>query len=334
MLQRKVPVYYLLLSSILCIVGTWLAICLTDRTPINEEKQTTFSDTDYSIKRLYANDFKYIRPILSVELNRESEKYKSIKNEMLTYLEQQKQYGLTTASVYMRDLSTAKWMGINTDEKYNPGSLLKVGVMMIYFKMAETDTGLLNREVVYHGEKGFVFPIEHFMSDTVVEGRKYKINELIQHMIRFSDNRATVFLENHMDTSGFKKEFNDLGITEPVFNGQSYMLNVKDYTMLLKALYNGAYLRKRASNNALALLTESIFKNGLLKELPSTVEVAHKYGETGDAITHELHEAGIIYLKNKPYLISVMTRGTDWNKLSEVVSHVSRMTYDYMISDD
>jgi len=73
-------------------------------------------------------------------------------------------------------------------------------------------------EVVYHGGKGFVFPLEHFESDTVIEGHIYKIKELIQHMIRYSDNRATLFLENHMDTTVFKKEFVDLGITEPVFN--------------------------------------------------------------------------------------------------------------------
>jgi len=87
-----------------------------------------------------------------------------------------------------------------------------------------------------------------------------------------------------------------------------------------------------ASNDALSLLTESTFKDGLLKELPSSIVVAHKYGESGDAVSHQLHEAGIIYLQNKPYLISVMTRGTDWNKLSEVIGHISRMTYDYMIN--
>jgi beta-lactamase class A len=133
-----------------------------------------------------------------------------------------------------------------------------------------------------------------------------------------------------MDTTIFKREFDDLGITEPRFNNPNYTLNVKEYSMLFNALYSAGYLRKQASENALALLSESTFKNGLLKYLPRDVVASHKFGESGNGVIHELHESGIIYLDNSPYLLTIMTRGKDWDVLSETIGQISKKVYDRM----
>jgi beta-lactamase class A len=298
-----------------------------DTAPISGSGHENTND-NYSIKR-NNSQYKFIAPILLVELKNESEKFAGIKDEINNYIEQEKQKGLTSAAVYFKEYSNDEWFSINGKERYDPGSLLKVGVLMTYLRMAEDDNNLLNKEIVYHGQKGFTFPVEHYQSDTVAEGHKYKINELLQSMIINSDNRATVFLEDHMDTGLFKREFNDLGISEPRFNDPNFTLNVVEYSNMFRALHNAGYLRKRASEDALTLLSESTFKDGLRKGLPASVVVAHKYGEYGNRISHELHDAGIIYLNNKPYLLSVMTRGTDWNELSDVIGHISKIVYNY-----
>jgi len=295
-----------------------------------ENIQSTESGA-YKVKR-YSSNYKYINPIISVESVNESANYAVLKEAINNYIAVERENGLTYASVYFKELTDNEWFSINARERYDPASLLKVGVLITYLRMAELHKELLDMEVVYQGRPGFVFPTEHFGSDTVVEGRKYKISELLQHMIRYSDNRATLFLEDHMDTTIFKKEFTDLGLPEPHFNGPSFTLDVEEYAMMFKALYNAGYLWKTTSEDALALLTESVFKNGLLKELPAGVVAAHKYGECGNRISHELHEAGIIYLNDHPYLVTVMTRGTDWNKLSEVVGHISKMVYDSRVN--
>jgi hypothetical protein len=51
-------------------------------------------------------------------------------------------------------------------------------------------------------------------------------------------------------------------------------------------------------------------------------------GEWGDGHTVELHDCGIVYLNNNPYIITVMTRGTDMEKLAEAVATISKMTYE------
>jgi beta-lactamase class A len=334
MLKQKIPAFYLVIAAVLGCAITFLIIHLAENSAAagaNNDNGSTGYDSagGYKIIR-YKSDYKYISPILSVEPIRESEKYSHLKSNISDYIEKEKKKGVASVSVYVRDFSLGEWIAIDPDEKYDPGSLLKVGVLITYLKMAEIDTGLTGKEVVYHGQKGFVFPVEHFRSDTVIEGHKYRIRDLMEYMIRNSDNRATLFLEDHMDTTIFKNEFSDMGMAVPDFRNPNYMLNVKEYSMMLKALYNAGYIRKRSSERALGLLTESAFKDGIMKELPSSLIVAHKFGEAGNGVTHELHETGIVYLQNNPYMITIMTKGNDWNELSAAIGHISRMVYDNM----
>jgi beta-lactamase class A len=336
MLRKKVPLSYLILSTLLGIVLTFIFFSFINK-PATEsiaQKENVAPENKtslclYNLKRLSC--FKFISPIVSVEPQCESNKYAKLKNELANYITSEQQTGLQFASVYLWGFSDGDWMAINPDKRYLPGSLLKVAILITYLKMAETDQNLLNSEVTYRGRRGFVFPIEHYRSDTVMVGHKYKIKDLLRAMITFSDNRATLFLENVMDTTLFKKEFSDLGMAQPNFQSGEYMVSAKEYATFMKALYNSAYLSHSSSEYALSLLTQSGFKNGLVKDLPPTVTVAHKFGEAGDAVTHQLHESGIIYLKNNPYLLTVMTQGTDWDKLSNDIGHISAMVYDNMI---
>jgi beta-lactamase class A len=96
-----------------------------------------------------------------------------------------------------------------------------VGVLITYLQMAEHDHNRMNMEAEYHGRTGFRLPVEHYLSDTVLENHHYKISELLEHMIRYSDNRATPFLEDHMDTTIFKKKFADLVSPSLIFITQT-----------------------------------------------------------------------------------------------------------------
>ena len=101
----------------------------------------------------------------------------------------------------------------------------------------------------------------------------------------------------------------------------------------METLYDGSYLTIAASEYATSLLAQCNFKDGLLKELPSNIKIAHKFGESGTAEMKELHETGIIYLGANAYLITVMTRGKDIQKLSETISDISKIAYNKMKSN-
>jgi hypothetical protein len=42
----------------------------------------------------------------------------------------------------------------------------------------------------------------------------------------------------------------------------------------------------------------------------------------------QLLDCGIIYYPNNPYILCVMTEGTEWGKMEEVISNVSKMVYE------
>jgi beta-lactamase class A len=176
-------------------------------------------------------------------------------------------------------------------------------------------------------------PTQSFNSKTIIEGNKYKVRELLHYMIAYSDNNATMLLHNYIDVGMFQKVFADLGIRVPEMRGSLFQMSVKEYSKFMRVLYDGGYLTIPASEYALSLLAQCDFNAGIVNLLPPTLKVAHKFGEAGSHELPELHESAIIYLDNMPYLLSVMTRGTDVKKQAQIISHISKIVYDKTTAD-
>ncbi len=69
-----------------------------------------------------------------------------------------------------------------------PASLLKVPVMMAYYKQAESDPTLLSKKITF--TKSVDQSVEYFASATIKPGTTYSVEELIHAMIVNSDNDA------------------------------------------------------------------------------------------------------------------------------------------------
>jgi len=109
-------------------------------------------------------------------------------------------------------------------------------------------------------------------------------------------------------------------------------MNVVDYAAFFEILYNATYLNKEMSEKALAILTKSTFNYGLVGGVPIGVEVAHKFGERIFEEYKQLHDCGIIYKENNPYLLCIMTRGDmmegdNFNDLAMVIKKISEQVY-------
>jgi hypothetical protein len=47
----------------------------------------------------------------------------------------------------------------------------------------------------------------------------------------------------------------------------------------------------------------------------------------------QLHDCGIIYRANNPYVICIMTKGLDQSVLAQVIADISKIVYDYVEKD-
>ena len=283
---------------------------------------------NYKLSRL--GGYKLIRPLMTAEPTCESSKYQNIKLEVEKKIDDYKKSGqLISASVYLRDFELADWICVNDTETYLPGSLIKVIGMITYLKMAEAHPGLLDKKLTFDSPKEFI-PNQTFSSKQVELGKTYTIKELLKYMIAYSDNNATYLLNKNADLQTFKKVFKDFNIPSPDFTNNKYKITVKDFSLFFKIIYNAGYLTIEDSEYAAELLEECDFSEGFKKGVPQNVKIIHKFGEMGDATTRQLHESGIFYVENKPYLLTVLTKGYDVKKMPQVLSSISKIVYENM----
>jgi beta-lactamase class A len=135
-----------------------------------------------------------------------------------------------------------------------------------------------------------------------------------------------------MNSDVLVKIFSDLGLEKPEIHSSHYYFTTKQYSLFMRALYNAAYLSIDDSEFATELLSKCDFEDGIKLGIPDNVEIAHKFGEAGTPIEMHLHESAIVYLKNKPYLLTVMTKGKDNKTLSKLIGEISSVTYKNMLN--
>jgi beta-lactamase class A len=234
-----------------------------------------------------------------------------------------------SVSIYFMDLNDGSWMNIGGDNLFYPGSLIKVPIMIYYLEQEKEHKGTLDQELTY--EKPRVsFPSQIYKGDSILNGRKYKISELLKYMIVESDNNATNLLAKHIKNDPFCKIFTDLEISPDKINDVNYQISAKDYSKFFRILYNSSYLPRTYSEYALELLTKSKFNRGISRNLPKGVVIAHKFGEQGRNYDMDFSETAIVYRKNAPYLLTIMTKGTDATGQTDVVSKISDEVFHFL----
>src|SRR5205823_6605840 len=102
----------------------------------------------FSVHRL--DGYSYIHPLMFVEPLNKSPRYADMTQSIAGYIESKKQSrDIVSASFYLKDMSTNEWTGYNEGDKYLPGSLIKVPVLITYLRLEEQTPGVLNKQFFY-----------------------------------------------------------------------------------------------------------------------------------------------------------------------------------------
>lgn len=280
-------------------------------------------------------DYKFINPLLECNNNLANNNLSTLKHQIDDVIKQQiNDKNISFASVYFRDLNNGPWFGINEKEYFTPASLIKVPILITYYKKAEKNPEILKQTIVNQEGADGVFIQNIKPSETMVSNQSYTIEELINRMIIYSDNDAYNDLTKNIDGNEILQTYKDLDvdISQIFINPNGNILTVRDYASFFRILYNASYLNKDMSEKALGLLSQTEYKQGLVAGVPSKIQVAHKFGERIYSDTNEvqLHDCGIVYLPKKPYLLCVMTRGQDLNKATQTIKTISQKVFDYI----
>jgi beta-lactamase class A len=285
--------------------------------------------------------YEYVKPLLDCEQNSDGtgnpqlSPFRQTVNEFIQN-DLDKKWADTVA-VYFRELNDGRAFTIGSTEEFYPASLLKVPIMVSLLKEAEAIPQILQFEIRYNNPK--LKTIQNDIPKKLELGKTYTVEELLSRMIIYSDNVSTNLLENFAKQDVLEKTYSELGINDPYRNvdqsrmvtaSTQYLISAETYASFFRILFNASYLSKPLSEKALALLARSDFKDGLVAGVPAEIKVAHKYGYRITGVNGEikqLHDCGIIYYPNHPYLLCVMTSGKSFEYLDDAIKEISRVVY-------
>ena len=258
--------------------------------------------------------------------------YKSVYNQVREYAaghpDEIDSYGF-----YYRDLNSSQWFGINENDEYVPASLLKIALAFVVLKQEAENPHLAAEKRIYTSAIARINTSEPFLEPSgLVVGHAYTTQELLEKMLIDSDNGAKDLLYSEVDGDFFLEIFRLLGVKQPS-DPLKYTLSPKDFALFFRMLYGGTYLSSSDSERLLEILTRVKFTEGIVAGVPSQITVAHKYGTftttdaNGNKTGIELHDCGVVYDPENPYIICVMTKGQDADRLSRFISDVSAIVY-------
>ncbi len=286
-----------------------------------------------------SKDYKYINPLLFYRISKlfYEDEFSVLDSDLQNYIKKStKENKAESISVYYRDMNSGHWTGVNEDFKYHPSSMLKVLGMMSYYRQSQDVEGLLSKKLFYKYDKDYG---QNYPPEKILSVGNYTFDELIKQMIIYSDNTVLSIFDKQDSENIFNKAYKTFQL--PLANNLDDVdgfMSPRSYSSLLRALYNSTYLSREMSEKALDLLTKTTFNKGIISGIPKDIVVAHKFGEhtyeleDNKVQDRELHDCGIVYYPQRPYLICIMTKGHDFKELESVISELSAIVYNYVNS--
>lgn len=287
----------------------------------------SFSQHNPGSESLRQDGYYYTNPLLDCETNLIYTP--PFKKSLSAYVDEQLSLGKANRiSIYFRQLNNGHYFGIKPEQRYNPASLLKVADAIYMMKRAEENPAILKETIEFEGSIG------DSRSTTILKtGKTYTIEQLIELMLVHSDNEAKNYLQSYFQNGFMWKEvLADIGI--PIKTGAAFpnILSPQAYSRIFRVLYNSSYLNRRSSETILKMLSQTTFKEGIISGIENQEStVANKFGLRNWKDKLQLHESAIVYANSNPYLLTVMTEGTDFNDLLSVLAGTSKLVYDKML---
>lgn len=324
MFKKKVSILTLVIAVLIAGVAAYAASVLTGKKPkVNIPSGPNCPET---MEQIRIKSYEFVHPLLLTDISSESGALAPIRGKLENYISSVKSNRQADdVSIYFRKLNDGAWFAINPNQTYNPASMSKIIYVLVFLKEAESNPAVLNKKIYFakHFEGGNTQNIVDFK---LPEKAYYSVRDLLTYCIKYSDNDATLLLSQNMNVRIYEQLFKDLNIPLPE-SYKEYYITPLDYSKFFRVLYNATYIRPDLSEYGLKLLTLSTYANGLKRGIDPNVVVAHKFGERIIGTKAQLHEFGIVFINNNPYLLGVMTSGSSLPQLADIVAEISRIVY-------
>ncbi len=256
--------------------------------------------------------------------------------------------GVRTISVALHDLANGREILIQPDVSYHPASAFKLCVMMETYHQAADGRFSLDDALPVKNEFKSIADGSSFnlSADDDSDSDLYKrvgesmpIRDLIERMITQSSNLATNLLIERVGPDRVTAYMRQLGakdllVRRGVEDGKAFAKGLNNAATahglmrVLARLAEHKVVSRQASEEMIGVLKLQRHNEGIPRNLPAGVEVAHKTGW----IEKIYHDAAVVYPLNparrKPYVLVVMTQGLPEQKEApSLVADISKLVF-------
>lgn len=274
--------------------------------------------------------YRFINPLLASDVSSNTEGFsydKTLEQKITGLIALQKsEEKIIDASVYFRDMEASSWFGINDEKVFAPQRLLKIPIMIAYFKLAEDNPSILTEKLVFVGPH--VPQLYKPSKEPLVIGNEYTIDDLIRRMVQNGDEDAATMLFNTIDSKNIAEIFSELGIDTSSTTLIPNPITLKRYSLFWRILYNATYLNREYSEKALTILVDAPNDAGITGRLQKNILAANRYN------THEIEkgvyafsDCSIIYFPQHPYLLCGVAEGHAVQNLDEFLGIMGETVY-------
>lgn len=265
-------------------------------------------------------------------------------------------------SLYIKSLEDDITLEINPNMKFHAASIIKL--YYLYEALNQVQDNKLNLNQLFelpHAEKVGGCGVLKLLHSNI----KLTLEDLLKLMIAISDNTATNMLFDILGKENINNSLIELGITETyvarklmkVIPGVYSYTTAKDTGKILEEFVRPKLLNTKLAKKAIDILSEQQLNNCLSRDLvscgncgyllnnenfcpncnsfigevdPINIIFPHKTGE----ISGIVHDAGIMYIHNRCYIITLLTKDLKSNLASKsCMNKIGTTIYRYFAED-
>ena len=234
--------------------------------------------------------------------------------------------------------------GINENKIFPSASLIKIPIMVQIFNRVENDNLNIDSLLLYDSS---LINYKYKGDDSIArfkENETISINKLLTHMITFSDNHASLWLQiiagggTKINEILDKYNFTKTKVNSRTLNREDQYLQYgwgqttpKEMSKLMIEIKNGNIISKKSSDDMYRHLTRIYWDDEALSQIPNHIQVASKQG----AINKSRSEVVLVNSPSGDYVFCIITNNQfdeSWSFENEgfvLIRNISRLLWNY-----
>jgi beta-lactamase class A len=243
--------------------------------------------------------------------------------------------------IVILDLTDGRTFSLNADRVFPSASSIKIAVLLeLYRQDQERRSGAKGKARL--GDTYTFDPKDLVEDSQIMAGLTAGVTsvtnrDLAQFVVAVSDNAAANVLIDRVGMQNVNATLRTLGLKKTILRrkmmdiaaaqrGDENVSTPQEMARLLEMIYTGKALNKNLTDELIEQLKTLKKDSYLSYELPSGVELGDKPGSLDGIRT----DSGIVFAKNRPFVVSVMTAYDRDEKAAErAISEVALEAYRY-----